>query len=267
MRIAVTFPLYANTEDHKKYLDLTVKSLRSKKHDIVLLPIENFINPALRPLPYEDIDQLDSSILAVGNLTGRQPQSVARGWNDGIRLAAGFKCKYILVINADIVLKSDCIDRLVEFGEANPDITLWSAGAWADLETLEQAPQPGNTSEHPSFSCFMVRPNFFDNVGQFDESITPAYFEDNDMHARIALLGLKAVVWDGAWFHHFGSRAMAGDPDLARWIAPQFDKNRDYFAFKWGSQPVNEVEQMRQVYYKHPYNDPAYSLKQWGKQQ
>ncbi len=80
------------------------------------------------------------------------------------------------------------------------------------------------------------------------------------MHARLALAGLKAYVYGGARFYHFGSRTIKSDSDL--WIANSrtFPQNQAYFLKKWGHPIVNDVARMREVYYKTPYNDPNQPL-------
>jgi GT2 family glycosyltransferase len=46
-------------------------------------------------------------------------------------------------------------------------------------------------TESELFSSFMVKRDFFDRVGTFDENFDPCWWEDNDMHYRIILLGYQ----------------------------------------------------------------------------
>lgn len=259
MRIAVTAPVFIKNNEHKKYLDLFTASIVSGKHDIVFIPVENYVNPALIPISYIFNHEPENIHIT----KGIQPQSVAAGWNKGIALAFTFSCDYVLVCNTDIVLKSNAIDRLVAFAEAHPEAVMWTAAEYVDLANLEECPEDENFSEHPHFSCFMVKADFFKHVGTFDENLIPAYMEDGDMHARLALANKQALIYGGARFYHFGSRTIKSDQELWQANGQTFPKNQQYFLEKWGHPVVGNVDQMRQLYYKTPYNEPDKPLSYW----
>lgn len=84
---------------------------------------------------------------------------------------------------------------------------------------------------------FLLNRETYLKVGEFDEKIFPAYFEDNDYAYRLKLAGEKIIT----------NRFM--DPDLFRnsmTIAKDnsfnanFEKNRQYFIQKWGGIPGEE---------------------------
>lgn len=259
MRIAITAPVFLTNQEHHKYLDLTTESFFSKNHDIVFIPVENFVQPALFPLMYKFKSQPESTHI----VKPEGEQSVAKAWNLGIEEAGKLGCDYVVVINTDIVFKSNAIDRLVDFAENHQEAVMWTASEYADLAFIEEAPEDENFSEHPHFSCFMVKPSILDIVGRFDENFKPAYCEDGDYHARIALNNLKAYIYGGARFYHFGSRTIKSDQELWNKNGQSFPKNQTYFLEKWGHPIVGDVEQMRQVYYKHPYNESDKPLSYW----
>lgn len=259
MKIGITAPVFINNAEHLRYLDLTTKSIISLEHDIVWIPVENYVNPEFRPLAYS-FDHVPEDIVII---QGRQPQCAAKAWNEGIQKAGLEGCDYVLVINTDIVLKSNAVDRLVAFAQAHPEFVMWTAAEYSDLALLEESPEDENFSEHPHFSCFLVKPDFFKHVGRFDENFIPAYVEDGDMHARLALGGFKAVIYGGARFYHFGSRVIKSDQNAWQSNTQTFPRNQQYFLDKWGHPPVNDVERMREVYYKHPYNESAKGLDYW----
>jgi GT2 family glycosyltransferase len=192
-----------------------------------------------------------------------EKQSVSNAWNKGIEKAKELGCDYVMVINTDIVFKTNLIDRLVAFAEKEKDVVMWTASEHVDLYDLETCNEDENYSEHPNFSCFMVKSTFFDNVGKFDENFIPAYVEDGDMHARLALANLKAYVFGGAKFYHKRSNTIKTDAQLWNKNASTFPKNQQYFLEKWGHPPVNTVEEMRETYYKHPYNEEDKPLSYW----
>ena len=260
MRIGITAPIYLTNAEHKRFLDLTTRSIVSEDHDIVFIPVENYVHPDMLPLDYA----FDHEPESVHILKNEGQQSVAKAWNLGIAQAGLLNCDYVLVINTDIVFKSNAIDRLVKFAESQPAL-LWTMAEYADLALLEESSEDENFSEHPHFSCFMVKPvEFMQEFGKFDENFVPAYLEDGDAHARMALAGQKAYIYGGARFYHFGSRTIKSDSNEWQKNTVTFPKNQEYFLEKWGHPPVNEVEKMREVYYKTPYNEGG-ELRGWRK--
>lgn len=257
MKIGITCPVYINNAQHLHYLDLTTRSIISKDHDLVFIPVDRVVNPEFYPIAYR-FDHEPEKIVP-----REQPTNcVAQAWNTGISTARELGCDYVLVINTDIVFKSNAIDRLVTFAEAHPEAVMWTMSEYSDLAMLEECPEDEGFNEHPGFSYFMVKTNFFDNVGTFDENFVPAYCEDGDMHARLALGGFKAYIYGGARVFHFGSATIKNDFELKRKNDQvTFPINQQYFLEKWGHPPVNEVDKMREVYYKTPYNIKGMSLK------
>jgi len=278
MKIAVTTPVYLKNHLHYQYLHWTVKSISSKEHQIVFIPIENYIDSKFSDLHYP----IKESIELV-RVKGREPQSVTKGWNDGIKKGIELGCEYVLVINDDIIIKSNAIDRLVSFAESKKDnnSVMWTMGQWAlDPEQnkgvteddyvgivngLEHSGEDENSTQHPNFSAYMVGKTFIEQFGEFDENFYPAYFEDNDMHARICLVNKKAVNYGGARFFHYGSRTVNSDMEYREKMPPMFRANAEYFKTKWGITPVHEPDEMREKYWKHPYNEEDKVLSYWRK--
>ncbi len=259
MKIALTAAIYVTNQEHKKYLDLTTKSIFSKNQKVVWLPCENYVSPDFVPLTY--IFNQEPEETKVLHPTG--PQSVSQAWNMGIEEGSKAGCDYILVINTDIIFKRDSIDRLVDFAQAHPNAVLWTMTECRDLATLENCEEEESFAEHPNFSCFMVKSDFFACVGKFDENFIPAYCEDGDMHARLVLAGLKAYAYGGAKFFHFGSQTIKSDKNLLNKNAQTYPKCQLYFLEKWGHLMVDEVKQMREVYFSHPYNEEDKPLSYW----
>lgn len=261
MRVGITAPVFITNPEHQKYLDLTTRSIVSADHDIVWIPVENFVQPSLLPLPYV----FDHEPEEISIVKPEGQQSVSKAWNLGIEKAKELECDYVLVINTDIVFKSNAIDRLVVFAQEHSEAAMWTMAEYADLALIEEANEDENFSEHPHFSCFMVKADFFDNVGKFDENFVPAYCEDGDMHARLALADKKAYVYGGARFYHFGSRTIKSDTQAWMSNTQTFPKNQQYFLEKWGHPIVGDVDEMRRVYFKHPYNETDKPLSYWRK--
>jgi GT2 family glycosyltransferase len=181
---------------------------------------------------------------------------ISRSWNWGI--IDGFEkgADYVAVLNNDVLLHPDCLDRMVARMERN-DLALVSAldvrGEVRGPEDVFQISSSAKIdvpeSEHPNFSAFLVSRRCWELVGEFDEAFCPAYFEDNDYHYRIVLAGLRAIVYPPAMFYHYGSRTQneaCGGP-----IVPgsRFEENHRYYLRKWGGPPG--AEQFREPFGRH----------------
>lgn len=265
MKIGITTPVYVKNQLQYDFLIRSTRSLKSDIHELHYYPVENYIEQVFRAQGY---GHLHLSVTGVTAITGRQPQSVAKGWNDGIRRAQQDGCAYVLSINEDVVLRADAIDNLVAFAErcrgVEDDIVMWTMGQYNDLANLDSVElQPENYHEHPNFSAYMVRADFLDVMGNFDENFRPAYMEDNDMHARIAIARKKAVAYSRALFFHFGSRTISTDHEIAVEVGQMSRQCSEYFLRKWGHLIVHEPEDMRRVYYQHPYNNPDKTYRDW----
>jgi hypothetical protein len=259
MKIALTAAIYVTNQEHKRYLDLTTKSVFSKNHKFVWLPCENYVNSDFVPLMYS----FNQAAEEISVLHPTCPQNVSKAWNKGIEEGAKGGCVYILILNTDIVFKRDAIDRLVDFAESHPDAVMWTMTECKDLASLEACPDDESFEEHPNFSSFMVKSDFFSHVGKFDENFAPAYCEDGDMHARIVLAGFKAYAYGGAKFYHYGSQTIKSDQNLLNKNAQTYPKCQLYFLEKWGHLMVDDVENMKDSYFSHPYNEKDKPLSYW----
>jgi hypothetical protein len=188
---------------------------------------------------------------------------LSHAWNEGSKQAIAEDCDYILICNDDILFSPDTIDGLVEHLDKNKECVLVSAtdrrGELPIPHDIFNYPTPTEigVSEHPDFACFMIRPKTLEQVGLFDENFVPAYFEDNDYHYRIKLLGLVANATLAAPFYHFGSQTQNSAEGVVV-PSPVFEKNREYYAQKWGGFPGNET-------YKTPFGDPNNKVTEWSK--
>lgn len=196
--------------------------------------------------------------------TGTTGLSVAAAWNGGVEDLLERGCDAVIVSNDDVVCHRGTIDGLVAAwldGECDLVSGRNVRGTVGVLDFLtSDITGPFDAGPSPDFSFFLLSPRTWGAVGRFDENFKPAYFEDNDYHARLALSGLKALNTSRAPFYHFGSGTQNADPQKAAVPASVFDANRDYFVAKWGRSPVNDEDEMRATYYPTPFNDPLISL-------
>jgi hypothetical protein len=197
-----------------------------------------------------------------------QPQyrlkvALSKAWNDGIDRAFGRGCDYALVCNDDILLAPMAIDAMIKQYETlrETEKVILVTPNNVKLEVEDPAaiysmalPEAPTFSEHPNFSCFLVGREFFDLVGRFDENFWPAWYEDNDMHRRINLLGYKAITTTAAPQIHFGGVATSMLEEGQRSSAGSCA----YYVKKWGGVPHPSSE-----IFPTPYNNPNLSPRDW----
>jgi hypothetical protein len=62
-----------------------------------------------------------------------------------------------------------------------------------------------------------------------------------------------------------GLQTIASDPEAATHVRVHFERNRDYFARKWGvREPAGNPADVRARYFAHLFNDPGKPLSWWN---
>jgi GT2 family glycosyltransferase len=151
---------------------------------------------------------------------GRQPQSVAKAWNDAARLAAG---DWLILSNDDVQFAPDTIERMLDVAQANP-----RAGIVSVLEGLR-------------FCLFLLRWEAYQAVGPFDERFAPAYFEDNDYHRRLTLARWESPVAPSAIQHeHSGTMKALSIKEREQQHHVAFRLCARLYQQKWGGLPGQE---------------------------
>jgi GT2 family glycosyltransferase len=200
----------------------------------------------------------------------------SQSWNYGINDAWDRGFDYVLVLNNDVILHPDCIDRMVErfeksnssgnitveiYNNQHPLVMVTAMDIRGECKTPENIFEKKSKdyekldeSEHPNFSAFMINKKCWQEVGEFDEGFFPSYFEDNDFHHRIKLAGMKAVTYPPALFYHYGSSTINQSDKEKVMGAVGFENTKKYFIEKWGGVPT-------EIKFDHPFNNPTYSLK------
>lgn len=241
MKIAITFPVYIKNEDHLFFTKQTVESIKTV-HDYTLILVVNYLADSMKdqfntfvgtlPEPYEVIYNPENN--------------VSMAWNKGINYAFSKDITTVLVPNNDIVWHERCIDNLVTFINDHPEFLLWTANPYHSLRGLGSVEFNDSFDIHPGFSCFAVTAQSLNTLkeieektyepfpGRFDENFHGAYFEDQDFHQRILRAGFDASKTASAVYYHFGSRTIKVDTELNNNNYETYEKNRNYFALKWG---------------------------------
>lgn len=148
---------------------------------------------------------------------GRQPQAVARAWNDGMARARGDA----VLLNDDCIVAADTLALL--------------------LAGLAAAPRAGVVGAIPdqAFACCAVRWACYQDVGPFDEGFVPAYFEDDDYRRRMLLKGWDVTVM-ASDVYHAGSQTINASPETIAAHHPAFQALEKRYKRKWGGAPGRE---------------------------
>ena len=167
----------------------------------------------------------------------------ARGNNVGIRYAIADGADYIFVLNNDTIVDRDCIQRLIEFGELNPEAALmgprvlddvtnlytqWPVATrvsfWSILITLSPlrriikgtplftrffyfGDEPKRVYAIPG-SAMMFKAATFGKAGLFDEN-TFLYWEEFIMAEKLIQQGLATYIVPNAIIWHKQSASIA----------------------------------------------------------
>ena len=144
---------------------------------------------------------------------------VAFGWNQIIDKALEWGATKILICNNDIAFGPHTVDGMCEAydrlrKEIPETVMVTATNHTKNPNDLPNIHQKWSYAEHPDFSCFMITPETIDRIGKFCEDYDPAFFEDNDMHWRILMMGYKAFGTNWAPYSHIASRTRYGNPNL-----------------------------------------------------
>ncbi len=154
------------------------------------------------------------------------------GNNVGIRFALELGAKNVFILNNDTVVEPGMIQLLLshlspEIGAVTPAIfyasqpdKIWSIGGMIHPLLLEMARTPKNhnvmlpsTPVERDFitGCAMlVQADVLKEVGLFDESFFPIYYEDLDLCLRIRRMGFRMLLVPQARLLHKVSQASGG---------------------------------------------------------
>lgn len=253
-KLGVVVPVYVKTMGHFKYTKKCIESIYSR-YDCTLYLVPTVCGQS-------DLAKL-SKIYDNTVIVPIDENCVAKAWNIGIYRAFSDLCRYVLVINSDVVCDRYTIDNLVLFAERTPAV-MWSAKMIGGHNFVFQNGiqiVDYRTVWH-NYSFFMVDRGLFDIVGRFDENIKPAYGEDLDMQYRIQLAcdfygdeSIRHVCTPLSEYEHLGSatisysenRKKAFD-ELSQYARIGNRTSYQYICEKWGGERKNMT-------FTHPFND------------
>ena len=138
---------------------------------------------------------------------------VAAGWNQVARAGIEWGASKIFIVNNDIVFHEKTIDNLIEafnrlHSENENVLLVTSNNVTRDPKIIKSSSitMEWHNVPHPDFACFMISPETIEKVGEFWEELYPAYFEDNEYHNRMLLMGYVALRTYWSPYCHLGTR-------------------------------------------------------------
>lgn len=156
---------------------------------------------------------------------------VSKAWNMGLQLLLeDFPQPHVLVVGNDTILARWTYSALLSADV--PFVT----GVDVDMDPLPQKPDVFPLSPHPDLSCFLIRREFWEKVGPFDERMV-MYVQDCDMHVRAHRLGIPMWKASVPYNHERSSTLKNADPEERAKIQEQANKDRAVFKSIYGCVP------------------------------
>lgn len=182
-------------------------------------------------------------------ILNKDNRGFAAGNNQGIAAAKG---DYILLLNNDVIVTQDWLERLIAHIESDSNIGMVgpvsnsvsgpqlvdNTGYGNNLNKMHQFAQDyseknaGRTQDILRLVgfCLLTKRQVIDIIGGLDESYGNGNYEDDDLCLRSNIAGFRNIVAHDVFIHHYGSMTFKGNA-IDYWATMQ--GNRKIFADKW----------------------------------
>lgn len=186
-----------------------------------------------------DIDGPRWSFGGLKIIRNGQNLGVAKAWNIGIKESSG---ETIAILNNDILIGNDCLERMEDVLILNPDIWCLSPAFthlampenWHERE-LEQRYVPQRIVSGGKGFFFMFRREVMAKLEKpkegffIDEQFGMLWYEDTDLWKRFEAAGHPAMSVNNILIHHFESKTIALIANAGKYKADNRDKfNKKY---------------------------------------
>lgn len=146
----------------------------------------------------------------------------ARSWNYFIKNYSDNDNNILIIVNDDVEFYSDSIEKLINAYYENIDNK--------EIGIIAPEGQADNL-----YSCFILNQGIFQEIGEFDETFYPAYYEDSDYDYRMRLKNKKVLfVKNCTYMHHHSATLKAYTEQQIQNHHQTFTANKNYFISKWG---------------------------------
>ena len=176
-----------------------------------------------------------------------------------------WKFDYYVVLNSDVIFDEDFwLDNLVQFMEKQPDCGIAGPHVLNYIDSPEHIRGHGRPAaadeiaegrySHVSGSIAIIRSSTVLELGLFDASFTPGYFEDADLSKRYNLFGYDLGYVPLQFQHHYlgqaRSSAKSKREELYQAFGQYQERNRRLFVTRWMDGPIMAIdrERLRQMF-------------------
>ena len=192
-------------------------------------------------LEYDDYYRVYGKIKVIRN---EKNLGVAKAWNIGIKNSEG---ELIAILNNDILIGNDCLERMAKVLSENPDVWCLSPAFtrltmpenWHEMELKQRyAPQQIVTGGKGFF--FMFRRDVMAKLEKpkegffIDEQFGMLWYEDTDLWKRFEKAGHPAMSVNTVLIHHFESKTIALIDNANKYKA----ENREKFNKKYNIENI-----------------------------
>jgi len=216
---------------------------------------------------FEQIYRSDPRICFVFH---RQNLGYVDGNNSGIKLGLNGDFDYTLILNNDVLVDPNFLDKLIEFSQNNPQYSIfgpkiyfapghefhrsryqasqlgkviWSAGGQIDWKNLighnigvdqvdrSQFDSVNDRVDFISGCCLLVKNSVFRQIGLFDSRYF-MYLEDADFCQRALQGGFKIAFLPGSIIWHINAGSSSSGGNLHHYF---LSRNRLLFGFRYSS--------------------------------
>ena len=203
-------------------------------------------DPKIEDIVTQLMEARDGNVFAYKTNRG-----LARSWNEGLHLAMEAGCTSALLLNDDLVFRTDGYTKFVETVAIVQSLSQNVAYITPlGLETGASA-LAGQVIEQ-QFACCAITRETIEKIGYFDENFSPAYYEDIDFDRRCRLAGMSIHIHQEVLVDHERSATSRAMPKETRMqLDLDFKENKNYFERKWGEHHD----------YRCAFNVPEFGLK------
>lgn len=218
MKLSVITLTYNNLKFTKKF----VESLYNYTNDFELIVVDNGSTDGtveyLKTLP------------EIKLILNKENLGYSKGNNQGLTIAEG---EYIGFLNNDILLSPKWFEEIEKVFQKekvafisprhiNPHFDNTNDQKYLKFYKNIYNCDYEKSFDECVFSCVVTKKDVIDEIGNFDENFTPAFFEDNDLKYRAIEAGYGVFVLNTNCFYHYGS-VTSKDEDY------NLNKNRQYY--------------------------------------
>lgn len=282
MKLHVVMPVINN-------IDLTKDAIQSIGSPCIVHLIDNKSNDETQQWG-ESQHRKFNGLYEINYIRNEQRKCVAASWNQGTTEALkDSECKYIAILNNDIVLHPKTLDHLMRFMDKTGYLmttgdnikdrmsidVLKSMELPMAFTDFDCNPINDWRAEGPDFSCFMINPTTIEKIGWFDENFEQAYCEDQDYHVRANRAYRHAKQHNDqnieperihfkrlttAPYYHYASQTIVRNVALRHDISTAHGRNEAYYIRKWGA---SHGEAMDGHGNTQPFGDATKNWKDW----